>query len=154
MRHGLAISSAVLLLGLGCATHRPIHEATDQATDLAAFPPADTALDPHPGASPPARASPVAEPSGALLADTAVDGQVRGVVRGLVIDVHTVGSGRVERLVSLDLRDEGGAAWTFSVQGNPGITGAHAREHRDRREPVTVTYVHAANGLIALKADD
>ena len=88
------------------------------------------------------------------MADTAVEGQASGAVRGLVTAVRTLQSGPVERLVSFDLRGENGVAWTFIIQGNPGITGAHAREHRDRGEPVTVTYVQAAEGLIALRVDD
>jgi hypothetical protein len=155
MRRVFALSSTVLLLGIGCASSHPIDRATDHSVVPTALPLADTEVDPHPDAGLPASAPPGAAPClAAPLADRAVDGQTHGVVRGLLTDVETVQSGPVERLISLDLRDEDGVAWTFSVQGNPGITGAHAREHRDRRKPVTVTYGQAPRGLIAIRVDD
>ena len=88
------------------------------------------------------------------MADTAVEGRASGAVRGLSPPSRRSRPDRSSGCVSLDLRGENGVAWTFIVQGNPGITGAHAREHRDRGEPVTVTYGRAPEGLIALRVDD
>ena len=71
--------------------------------------------------------------------------------RGLVINVQVASFSKIG---SFDLRTDDGEILSFAVEGDPGITPSHLREHMVLAEPVTVIY-HQANGqLVATRIDD
>ncbi len=73
------------------------------------------------------------------------------VVRGLVVNVQVASFSQIG---AFELRSDDGQVLTFAVEGNPGITPSHLREHMVLAQPVIVTY-HRSNGdLVATQIDD
>jgi hypothetical protein len=73
------------------------------------------------------------------------------VIRGLVVNVQVAS---LTKIGSFDLRGEDGQTVSFVVEGNPGITPSHLREHMVLAEPVTVTYHRSNDLLVATQIDD
>jgi hypothetical protein len=72
-------------------------------------------------------------------------------VRGLVVNVQVASFSQIG---SFDVRSDDGEILTFSVQGDPGITPSHLREHMVLTMPVTVTYHRDNDRLVATRIDD
>jgi hypothetical protein len=73
------------------------------------------------------------------------------VARGLVISVQVASFSRIG---TFELRTDDGQVLTFGVEGDPGTTPSHLREHMVLAEPVTVTYHRAGDQLVATRIDD
>jgi hypothetical protein len=73
------------------------------------------------------------------------------VVRGLVVNVQVASFSQIG---AFDLHADDGQTLTFTVEGNPGITPSHLREHMVLAEPVTVIYHRSDDQLVATRIDD
>jgi hypothetical protein len=73
------------------------------------------------------------------------------VMRGLVVSVQVASFSQIG---SFDLRGEDGQTVNFVVEGNPGITPSHLREHMVLAEPITVYYHRSNDLLVATRIDD
>jgi hypothetical protein len=88
----------------------------------------------------------------AVLAVSACDrGPTNQTARGLVVNVQVASFSQIG---SFDLRGDDGQVRTFAVEGNPGITPSHLREHMVLALPVIVTYHRLQGDLIATEIDD
>ena len=73
------------------------------------------------------------------------------VAHGVVVNVQVASFSQIG---SFDLRTDDGQVLSFAVEGNPGITPGHLREHMILAQAVIVTY-HRLNGdLVATQIDD
>ena len=73
------------------------------------------------------------------------------VMRGLVVNVQVAS---FTKIGSFDVRGEDGETLNIVVEGDPGLTPSHLREHMVLAEPVTVTYHRANDQLVATRIDD
>ena len=73
------------------------------------------------------------------------------MARGVVVNVQVASFSQIG---SFDLRTDEGEVLTFAVEGNPGITPGHLREHMILAQPVIVTYHRLDGDLIATLIDD
>lgn len=69
-----------------------------------------------------------------------------GVVRGFVIEVIDRSITEVEKLI---IRDDAGRLWTFTTEGDLGMSGSHLRLHGVQGESVLVAWAEKDGRLVA-----
>ena len=70
---------------------------------------------------------------------------------GLVVEMQAAS---ILQVASLTLRTDDGTLVEMVVEGDPGITASHLREHMTLAEPVTVTVRYADGLTVATRIDD
>ena len=74
-----------------------------------------------------------------------------GQVRGHILEV-TEGEG--DRLAGLRLRDSSGKVWTFTVEGDVGLTASHTRLHQVLGQTALITYFTREELLVMVEISD
>ena len=74
-----------------------------------------------------------------------------GQVRGHILEVV---EGEDDKLVGLSLRDSSGNVWTFTTDGDVGLTASHARLHQVLGQTFLITYITRADRLLIVEIMD
>lgn len=74
-----------------------------------------------------------------------------GVVRGFVVEVVDRSITEVEKL---SIRDDTGRLWTFTTEGDLGMSGSHLRLHGVQGESVLVAWTEKDGRLVATRFRD
>ena len=74
-----------------------------------------------------------------------------GQVRGHILEVVERGD---DQLAGLRLRDSSGKVWTFTAEGDVGLTASHTRLHQVLGQTLLVSYVTLADQLLIVEITD
>ncbi len=74
-----------------------------------------------------------------------------GQVRGHILEVVERGD---DKLAGLRLRDSSGKVWTFTSEGDVGLTASHTRLHQVLGQTLLVSYVTLADRLLIVEIRD
>ncbi len=74
-----------------------------------------------------------------------------GQVRGHIL---MVAEGEDDELAGLRLLDSSGKVWTFTAEGDVGLTASHTRLHQVLGQTLLVSYVTQADRLLILEITD
>lgn len=74
-----------------------------------------------------------------------------GQVRGHILEVS---EREDDKLTGLRLRDASGRVWTFTAEGDVGLTAAHTRLHQVLGQTLLVSYVTRGDRLLIVEITD
>ena len=75
----------------------------------------------------------------------------QGQVRGHVLEVV---EGEDDKLAGLRLRDSSGKVWTFTAEGDVGLTASHTRLHQVLGQTALITYITREDRLVMVEITD